>query len=509
MIILDKIIKSHILVFISGLLFSTVFAPIFFFPALLNLAVLAYLVKNSLTLRNAIKGSYIWGFGSYLSGLYWISIAPLAYGEDHAILVPLALIGIPAALACYNALIGAIGYHLRNNNKFYLLFSIIWATVEWLRSFLFTGFPWNLLAYSLANHALLCQIINLISVYGLGLIIAYITIGWLTKPNKQEFRIYISLSFLLIIGVVSYGYYSFNKNPISFSNIKVRLVQPSIPQDLKWDEAKMVENLYTHINMSTKPFVIENKQSNPDIIVWSEAALVAPLTHPSIYHIIHDFIDNNNFTLLTGGITLQTHLFYKQLFASMFALEANKTAQSYHKSHLVPFGEYVPFKEYLPLKKLTQGIFDYSPGPAYQRIEIQSLNLRIRPLICYEAIFPAEVGGDTQDYDLIVNITNDAWYRNTSGPYQHLYITAMRAIEYGVPILRAASNGISAIIAPNGIIISKTKLNDRTNLDGLIPHKQSSITLYSLLGNWVLGIFVLFMHYFYILTAKIINKICR
>ena len=169
--------------------------------------------------------------------------------------------------------------------------------------------------------------------------------------------------------------------------------------------------------------------------------------------------------------------------------DRGKLQFDYHKTHLVPFGEYIPFSKYLPLQKITHGMVDYTPGKR-EVLYLESLNLYIQPLVCYESIFSEEVRISNSVADLMVNITNDAWYGKSSGPYQHFEISRMRAIENGLPMIRAGNNGISAIIDPVGRVLKKLDLDQISVIDGLIPLKLLLPTIYSEYGAIALFILV-------------------
>jgi apolipoprotein N-acyltransferase len=161
----------------------------------------------------------------------------------------------------------------------------------------------------------------------------------------------------------------------------------------------------------------------------------------------------------------------------------------YHKIHLVPFGEYVPLGKNLPIKKLTYGLPDYSSGETAQEFIVKSL--KVTPIVCYEVIFSDEVRQRSLDTDLLVNVAYDTWFGKSSGPYQHYYIARMRAVENGVPLIRSANNGISAIIDPVGRILQKADLDSYTILDGYIPNKLINKTIYGLYSQYLIMAFLI------------------
>ncbi len=193
-------------------------------------------------------------------------------------------------------------------------------------------------------------------------------------------------------------------------------------------------------------------------------------------------MSNENQILITGSVSDNNKKEEEiEIYSSMVGLNKdsyhNFAVFEYHKSHLVPFGEYMPLRKIIPFKKITHGLVDYTPGKK-ESIYLQKFNLNILPLICYESIFPNEVIASNKNADIIINITNDAWYGNSSGPYQHFQISKMRTIENGLPMIRASNNGISAFIDPLGRVLKQTKLNDITIIDSFIPKKLSKETCF-------------------------------
>ena len=182
-----------------------------------------------------------------------------------------------------------------------------------------------------------------------------------------------------------------------------------------------------------------------------------------------------------------------EIYSSLIAINSDgKLLFDYHKSHLVPFGEYMPLANYIPIKKLTPGILAYTPGTR-KIMYLKPFHLYIHPLICYESIFAEEVKISNSEADIILNVTNDAWYGSSSGPYQHFEISRVRSVENGLPMIRAANNGISAIIDPVGRTLHRLELNQVDILDGNMPLKLLLPTIYSEWGNLALSLWVLFV----------------
>jgi len=497
--------SNKTLVLLSGMVSGLVFAPTFFVLGLLGLALLCYQVQIAKSWKEATILGFIFGFGHFLVGLYWISIGVTVYIDEFWWAIPFALFGLPIILAIFIGVSCGLGFFARNHKLYQFIFCLYWVFFEWVRSWIFTGLPWNLLGYALSFSDILIQSASIIGTYGLSFVVVYISTSFYHIFTKQYnlLKILLTNSVVILSLIISFGILRLHYNPTNFSEIKVRLVQPSIPQVAKWDVEEFWKNLSLHIKLS-------EKASDADIIIWSEAALVVSYDdHKSVKMRILEMLENNKATLITGGVTNNGQYGDDfEIYTSLYALtkEGGKLFE-YHKSHLVPFGEYMPLKWLLPLKKLTPGFLDYTQGDG-KLVSLAKPQSIIKPLICYEAIFPNFVRTSNKLADVIINVTNDAWYGNSSGPYQHLQISRMRSIENGIPMLRTANNGISAVIDPVGRILQKCSLNEIGYIDSLLPNKLKFETLYSQFGDILvlLAIIITLISYFVVkILLSLIN----
>lgn len=495
--------ESRILLLIFGMISGLVFAPIFFTPGLLTLSLLCHQVHITDNWKKATILGFIFGFGHFLVGMYWISIGITVYIDEFWWAIPFALFGLPIILGLCVAASCGVAYLAKNSNFYQFIFCISWVFFEWLRSWLFTGLPWNLLGYAFSFSDILIQVSSIVGIYGLSFIVVYISTslyGLVTKQYNLT-RILLINSLLVICVIIVYGALRLDNNPTNFLTTKVRLVQPSITQVSKWDAESFWKNFQRHIELSAKPGEV-------DIIIWSEAAMVVPFNYGPVKSGILNMLEFKNAILVTGGITENGKKGdLLEIYTSLYAItpEGNQLFE-YHKSHLVPFGEYMPLKSILPLKKLTHGILDYTQGNS-ALVSIDKFGITVKPLICYESIFPNFVRTSNRFIDLIINVTNDSWYGNSSGPYQHLQISRMRSIENGVAMLRVANNGISAIIDPVGRVIQNLPLNTIGYIDGLIPSKLDAQTIYSQYGDICIFIIILLLLISQILIKIIFCKI--
>jgi len=471
--------SPKLLCLISGLVSGLAFAPVFFTPGLFGISILCYYIKISKSFKESCILGFIFGFGQFLTSLYWIAIGVSVYIEEFWWFIPFALFGLPIILAFFISGACSLSWFVRNKPYYQLMFCSNWVFFEWLRSWIFTGLPWNLLGYALSFSDLLIQTANIIGIFGLSFIVVYISSSFYHVFTKKYNALKISsfTSIIIIFTIIIYGSLRLENNPTNLSNIHVRLVQPSIPQVAKWDIEEFWDNLNLHIELSSS-------DGNPDLIIWSEAAMVASYKHQAIKTELLKMLKKTGSILITGGITDNNKQGNNlKLYTSLYAINSNGDMLfEYNKSHLVPFGEYIPFKSILPFKKLTHGFLDYTQGER-KLVKLDKFNLSIKALICYESIFPDEVRTSNKDADLIINVTNDGWYGKSSGPYQHLHISRMRSIENGIPMIRVANNGITAIIDPMGRIIRRLDLNEVNYIDDKIPNKLSFHTIYSQFGD--------------------------
>ena len=471
--------SPKLLCLISGMVSGLVFAPVFFVLGLFGIAIICHYIQTSSSFRESCFLGFIFGFGHFLTSIYWISIGVSIYIDEFWWVIPFALFGLPIILACFISSACSISWLFRNNSYYQLIFCINWVFFEWLRSWIFTGLPWNLLGYALSFSEILIQPASIMGILGLSFIVVYISSSFYHYFTRQynELKISLFTSTLIIFTIVIYGALRLQNNPTNFSNIRVRLVQPSIQQIAKWDIEEFWNNLNLHIELSSSA-------GNPDLIIWSESAMVASYKHPIIRAKLLDMLRETGSILITGGITDNNKKGDDmRLYTTLYAIDrGGDILFEYHKSHLVPFGEYIPFKSILPLKKITHGFLDYTEGDG-KLVQLDKFNLSIKALICYESIFSAEALVSNKKSNIIINVTNDAWYGKSSGPYQHLHIARMRSIENGIPMIRVANNGITAIIDPIGRIIKKLDLNTIDYIDENIPNKLGFETIYSQFGS--------------------------
>lgn len=461
--------------------------PLHFWPALVPaFAGLFWLIDGrDVSVRGSFATGWCFGFGFFAAGLYWIFNAFLVRGEQFIWMAPLALAGLTAALAIFPALACALSRMSRVTGiGGVLVFSAMWTASEWFRGWALTGFPWNLIGTVWSFSDAMIQPAALFGTLGLSLItvIAATMPATLADPAVPRARSITATicAFLVVAAVWPAGTIRVAAagDTQTVDGVRLRLVQPAIPQREKWRPGRVDEHLDKQLEMSA------SSAPPPTHVIWAETA--APLfldEDPLRLARIGEFTPPGGLTIL-GTLRRSSATGELKLYNSLQAIdESGGIRATYDKVHLVPFGEYVPFRELFDVAKLTEGNVDFSPGERRDPLELPGLPLA-GPLICYEVIFPGEVVQHGNRPDWLLNLTNDAWYGLSAGPYQHFSAARMRAVEEGLPLVRVANNGISAIIDAHGRIVARLGLGHGGIVDGPLPTPLRAATIYARLGDW-------------------------
>jgi apolipoprotein N-acyltransferase len=482
--------RRHLAAVLLGALAAAALPPVDLTPVLLiSFVGLIWLCDGSAGFAAAFALGWSFGFGFFLAGLYWIAAALFVDISSFWWLVPFAVAGVPAGLAIYTGAACCASYALcrwfrLGGTSRILVLAALWVGAEWLRGHVLTGFPWNLVGYAWSGgfpHALdMLQIASVIGAYGL----SFITVLAAALPARLgDFsgnRWAPTLVAILLIALPA-GW-GFNRlaagRPAEVPGIVLRLVQPSIPESMKNDPAQLLTNFRRLFALSTSAGA-----APVTAILWPEDAAPPFLERDGSARKALAQASPLDGYVITG--TVRTDPAPQppvHVWNSLVAIDRDGTLRaSYDKFHLVPFGEYVPLRTVLPMQKITPGAIDFSAGPGPRTIELPGLPA-FSPLICYEAVFPGAVMDPAHRPAWLLNITNDAWYGFTSGPFQHLAIARVRAVEEGLPLVRVGNNGISAVFDPYGRVTGRLDLNAVGVLDAKLPEALSP-TWYSRLGD--------------------------
>lgn len=424
------------------------------------------------TPREGFKAGFIAGLLAFCGILYWISNVVVQYGNLPYYMGLLAVLLLAAYLSLYPALFGAaLSYLRKRRGTVFLWAPLLWTVLEFARSHLLTGFPWENLAYSQYLNANLIQISDITGIYGITFLIVLVNTvleDFMTAIFRRgKYPLFqIAMIGIALIAVYGYGHYRItqihdliDKAP----SLDISLIQGNIDQNLKWDSRYQSEtvDIYRSLTLGALP-------AREGLIVWPETA--APFyfeRHDLLREKVIDLARSSGRAMLFGSPSYEEENGRVSFANSAFLLQPDGLlAGRYDKMHLVPYGEYVPLRKFFPfIGKIVQGVGDFRTGKGFYPLKYN--DRRFGVLICYEGIFP-ETARDykNRQADLLVNITNDAWFGKTSAPYQHLSMTIFRSIETRLYLVRAANTGISAVIDPTGKIVNKTVLFERTVLRG-------------------------------------------
>ena len=454
--------------------------------------------KKKRTLNNKFFFQYGWcfGFGYFLFSLYWIAIS-LTFDQSFKFLIPVAIILLPAFLAIFYGLMTYLFSILYSKNvaSSFFIFSILFGTTEFIRGSVLTGFPWNLISFSFSKSIYFIQILSMIGTYSFNLIcISLFTVPALFILRKSRTEIMICFLFIFVsAGFLIFGHIK-NDNFNSLESVKnsyiIKAISPNISLDRfysKKDELKIITEL---IELSAP------KKNEPTIFLWPEGIIPdSYIRDMYIYKSLFAYNFGDNDIIIMGLNSKESKENENLFFNSMAVFNSElDLLKKYNKVNLVPFGEFIPFENILKLvgfKTITNEYQSYSRGNVRKPFKIKNnkIDLDLLPLICYEIIYSGKLSKN-KNFDYIINISEDGWFGDSIGPKQHFSNSIFRSIESGKYIIRAANNGISAIINPVGIVEQKTE-SGSTGYVELLESKSFKSTLFMAYGNKIFLILIL------------------
>ncbi len=439
---------------------------------------------------------WLFGFGYFITNLYWISIS-LTFDQSFRFLVPVTLFLIPAFLAFFYGFISFLFIIFKPKKIIasFFLFSLIFGSVEFIRGVIFTGFPWNLIAYSFSNHLEILKITSIIGTYGFNLfcISLFISPAIFILRNSRT-NIWICLIFFLTTFIFYfYGSQSkkiFDETKKNSMDYKVRVISSNIKLDRFYYNIDPTAAIKDLIKIS-KP-----DKNEKIIFVWPEGILPGVSQEKLVdYKWLFEKSFNDNHLLIIGINSKSIEKGELKHFNSLSVYDHDlNLLNTYNKINLVPFGEFLPLEGILKnigLKTLTNDYQSYSKGYERNIIKINNKNISLKflPLICYEIIYSGRIFSNS-DFDFIINISEDGWFGHSIGPKQHFIHSVFRAIESGKYVLRSANNGISAIINPLGDIEEMVSLNETGYIE-LDQFKKNKPTIFSKYGNNIFALLIL------------------
>ncbi len=449
----------------GGLALALAYPPFFLLPGLAGLGVLLLLARAP---RRPLLWGWIFGFVHHLATLWWIAIAFESGPEAFRALGIPAMVGLTAVLGLGPALLVAL--LARFTSRPFALRALVlaagWVALELLRGQLLR-FPWNPLASTLAFAAPALQPVAWFGVYGTDLLLALLAVlpvGVLEARGRLRL-VRAGLLALLALVLMLPGLLRRPPAGDEAAGIPVRIVQPNIAQKAKWDPALRRRWLELQLALTRRPAEVP-----PRLILWPESAVPYVVEDPTLQRILAEALPAG--AVLGFGADRFVDGDPPRLTNSFYLLDSSgRLRDRYDKVDLVPFGEFLPFGDLLAplgLGKLTLGAVDFSPGPGRRTLEAPGIP-PLSPLICYEAAFPFRATDGSGRARILVNVTNDAWFGRSAGPWQHFALARMRAVETGLPLLRAANTGISAVIDGYGRVLAMLPLETRGVLDARLP----------------------------------------
>ena len=492
---LDFIIRHNRLsALLLGAISIWVFAPWFWLWAgFVGFGGLMFLLQNKNTKKELFACGYCFGVSHFACGFSWIGNALLLDAEKFGWVYPIALAALGLFFGLFAAFPALFTYYANNRWQKWLMFGGMWVIFEWLRSFLLTGFPWNLLGYSWAFDSKLMQIASIGGVYtcSLGAVLTYsLSSMLLDKSDGKRWLKVIVLEFLLLVSVYSYGYWRETTAKTEETNYIVRIVQPSIPQNIKWSKEQAETNFQKYVELSKS-----NSDNKPDMVIWGETASPFMLDRDELHRLYVTSVLPPGGLLITGMISYHYNQDRYMPYNSIAVIDAQGNVRGYyHKSHLVPFGEYIPWRKYLPsfLRPIANTIGQFGQGKGPSTLQLNDFP-SIGGAVCYEIIFPHSVIDQKQRPDVLVNVTNDGWYGDSAGPYQHWTTVKFRAVEEGITIIRAANNGISGMINAYGQEKGIMSHNQVGVSDITLEKSLEKSTVYCQYGNKIILILCLIL----------------
>lgn len=469
-----------------GLVAALALPPIHLIPVLLiAFPGLVWLLDGSRSRKAAFGAGWWFGLGYFAAGLYWIAHALLVEPEKFGWMIPFATLGLGGLLGVFTG-IASWATHVssvRGAGRVFILASA-WTVMEWARAWVLTGFPWNPVGSVWDPVLPVLQVGALFGVFGLTLITvlaaALPALAATSASRKQVFAA-LGLAAALPLAAGAWGAARLAAGPEPMvEDVRLRLVQANISQTHRWKDDLRRAHLEAHVLLSKSPGFDDVTH-----VIWPETAAPFFLDTDAVSRArVAEAAPPGGLVITGAPRVTQQGVVPFQVWNSLMAVDSSaRVVEVYDKVHLVPFGEYVPFRGILP-EAVNVGGVDFTSGPALRTLHLPGLP-PMGPLICYEVVFPAEaVGRDQVRPGWLLNVTNDAWFGISSGPYQHLASARMRAIEEGLPLVRSANTGISAVFDGQGREVARLGLGQGGILDAQLPKAPASLTLFASFGNY-------------------------
>lgn len=425
------------------------------------------------------------GFGYFVAGLWWTGAALLVEAELFAWALPLAVLGLPALLALFYGLAAGLARLIWSDGPGRIAaLAAAFAVAEWLRGFILSGFPWNAVGQAAMPVPLMMQSVGAVSMAGVNALAVFVFAVPALLVSRRHAAPAFALAAAAVAAHLGYGAWRLaGADSAADTLLHVRIVQPSIAQAEKWDAAVRERIFATLVELSARPPA--DGAPRPDAIVWPETSVPFILSErPQALAALAGLIGDGQ-VLFAGGVRIEGEQgegergeggraearYYNAVIA---VDDAGEIAAAADKMWLVPFGEFMPFADLLSrigVEKLVNSVSAFTAG-SHRPLLATPNGARALPFICYEIIFPGSAGHGDNPADFILNVTNDAWFGDTPGPYQHFRQAQIRAVEAGRPLVRAANNGLSGVVDAHGRIIDALALDAVGVLDVAVPRQR-------------------------------------
>lgn len=485
----------------AGALSSLAMAPFNAWPVLfVTFPVMVWLIDGAGAgrmrgLPAAALAGWMFGFGYFVPGLYWIGYAFLVDAPTFGWLLPFAIGGLPAYLALFTAFGFALARLLWTRDASRILALAVSLTVaEWLRGHVLTGFPWNAFGYALTEPLALAQTASLVGLWGLTFLAVAIfatpavLIDGRSRGRRPWLAPVAAVVLLLVMGIG--GAIRLALHPTTMvANVKLRIMQPDLQQDVRFNYSAKPEVMQKYLSLSDRSTGPQSTGvKDATVLIWPESAFPFFLTREADAMAQIAALLPKGTVLITGSVRAPDQppgTRITRAYNSIYVIDHDGSVLSiYDKLHLVPFGEFLPFQdlmEKIGFVQLTKVQGGFIPGVVRRPLDVPGAPPAL-PLICYEAVFPGGISTSGDRPGWIVNLTNDGWFGISTGPYQHLQQARVRAIEQGLPLVRAANTGISVVTDPVGRITARLGLGVEGVLDATLPTALPA-TAYSRLGD--------------------------
>ncbi len=474
--------RRHALALTAGAVGALALPPFGIFGALfVSFTLLVWLMDGQAShpdsgwvvrLRSVFLLGWSFGFGYFLAGLWWLGNALLVEADQFAWALPLAVLGLPAFLALFFGLATMVAGLLWSDGLARLAaLAFGFGLAEWLRSFVATGFPWNAIGYGAMQTPIMMQSSAVIGLFGVTTLAVFIFSLPALFGTRRGLAAGMACGIVLLCAHFGYGAYRLSTTTDDAGDDPqkiVRLVQPVLDQSRKLQNSDRAAIFEEHLALSSAAPAEGDRR--PDIIVWPETSVPFILTENQDALVRIAEVLEEGQVLVAGAVRVEYSSpgspprYYNSVYVIDDRGEIRGAAD---KVHLTPFGEYVPFEDWLRdwgVENLVALPGGFSAAATRSLLSLPD-GRTLYPLICYEAIFPHEIGDDVGLSTAILNITNDAWFGDTPGPYQHFQQARLRAVETGLPLIRSANSGISAVITPAGTVVDSLSFNQKAFLD--------------------------------------------